>query len=211
MLPDVTNHISRALEVLSPMRAHILLCNIPDEDLDVIWGHAVRGRPEDMIVTHVIVPPAAIRPSVPMELGAVGSNEDDLTTKLTDILMTNAVLRMALQVGTDIRNVMENWDLLQVRRRPPCALVLARCPTTCRLCRVSQTQAAMMINGDLPGIPPKVKADVKAIRGLVQRLKGKQGRFRECRRSRRGCITAPCLPARVFRRTLQVGICLASG
>ena len=117
MVPDVANHIARAFEVISPMRAHILLSNVPDEDLDLIWGHPVRGRPEDMIVTHVIVPPACIRPSVPMELGAVGSNEDDLTTKLTDILMTNRVLWMALQSGSDFRNIMENWDLMQVRRR----------------------------------------------------------------------------------------------
>ncbi len=37
------------------------------------------GRPEDLVVTHIAVPPVAIRPSVEMD-GA--SNEDDITMKL---------------------------------------------------------------------------------------------------------------------------------
>jgi DNA-directed RNA polymerase beta' subunit len=37
------------------------------------------GRPEDLVVTHITVPPVAIRPSVEMD-GA--SNEDDITMKL---------------------------------------------------------------------------------------------------------------------------------
>lgn len=37
------------------------------------------GRPEHLIVTHMAVPPVAIRPSVEMD-GA--SNEDDITMKL---------------------------------------------------------------------------------------------------------------------------------
>jgi DNA-directed RNA polymerase III subunit RPC1 len=38
-------------------------------------------------------------------------------------------------------------------------------------------QVAQFINGDLPGLPPAVRKE-KPIRGLVQRMKGKQGRFR---------------------------------
>ena len=37
------------------------------------------GRPEHLIITHLAVPPVAIRPSVEMD-GA--SNEDDITMKL---------------------------------------------------------------------------------------------------------------------------------
>lgn len=49
---------------------------IPDEDCDVL---DIVGRPEHLIVTHMAVPPVAIRPSVEMD-GA--SNEDDITMKL---------------------------------------------------------------------------------------------------------------------------------
>lgn len=64
----------------------------------------------------------------------------------------NASLRVALSRPTPPRMIMENWDFLQV-------------------------QVASYINGDLPGLPPAMKPK-RPIRGLCQRLKGKQGRFR---------------------------------
>ena len=41
-------------------------------------------RPEHLIVTHLAVPPVCIRPSVEME--SAGSNEDDITMKLMQII-----------------------------------------------------------------------------------------------------------------------------
>ena len=41
-----------------------------------------------------------------------------------------------------------------------------------------QLQVAMYINSDLPGLPPGMQPPGKPLRGFVQRLKGKQGRFR---------------------------------
>ena len=58
-----------------------LLAAIPLDDLPLLWADEQRGRPEDLILTHLFVPPVAIRPSVPLEAGG-GSNEDDLTVKL---------------------------------------------------------------------------------------------------------------------------------
>ena len=40
-----------------------------------------------------------------------------------------------------------------------------------------QIQVALLINGESPGIPRQLMG-TKAVRGLCQRLKGKQGRFR---------------------------------
>lgn len=40
-----------------------------------------------------------------------------------------------------------------------------------------QVQVASFFNGELPGLPPAIKSK-RPIRGLSQRLKGKQGRFR---------------------------------
>ena len=39
-------------------------------------------------------------------------------------------------------------------------------------------QCAMLINSDLPGLPVTYQMPGKPMRGFVQRLKGKQGRFR---------------------------------
>ena len=67
------------MHALSP---HTLCAQaIPDCDLDLLWSDAANGRPENLILTHVLVPPVAVRPSVPMD-AAGGSNEDDLTIKL---------------------------------------------------------------------------------------------------------------------------------
>ena len=49
------------------------------------------GRPEDMILTRVSVPPLCIRPSVISDLKS-GTNEDDITMKLTEILFLNNVI-----------------------------------------------------------------------------------------------------------------------
>lgn len=129
-----------------------------------------------MIITHLAVPPVCIRPSVEME-SASGSNEDDLTMKLMQIIeartvlhtpsemiqalttgrclcvQVNNVLRQGIEKGLAINNLMENWDFLQL-------------------------QCALYINSETTGVPLAYQTPGKPLRGLVQRLKGKQGRFR---------------------------------
>jgi len=63
------------------------------------------------------------------------------------------VLRQGLEKGLAIMNFMEQWDFLQC-------------------------QCAMYINSELPGLPLNFQTPGKPLRGFVQRLKGKQGRFR---------------------------------
>ena len=116
--------------------------------------------PEHLIVTHLAVPPVCIRPSVEME--SAGSNEDDITMKLMQIIEVNNVLRQGLEKGLAITNLMENWDFLQL-------------------------QCALYINSELPGIPQAYQTPGKPLRGFVQRLKGKQGRFR-------GNLSGTCKP-----------------
>ena len=66
-------HATRRFDApLAPFAAAACLCLCPR------LCHP-SGRPEDLIVTHIAVPPVAIRPSVDMD-GA--SNEDDITMKL---------------------------------------------------------------------------------------------------------------------------------
>lgn len=109
------------------------------------------GHPESLILWTVPVPPVPIRPSVPQETGG-GSTEDDLTIKLQEIVEMNNALRLALHKGATMKMVGEDWDFLQI-------------------------QVALFINGETPGIPRQLLGN-KAVRGLCQRLKGKQGRFR---------------------------------
>ncbi len=138
-----------AMDDLNPLRVQGLFKAIPDEDCELL---DLAGRPEDLLVTAIPVPPVCIRPSVEMDAGA-GSNEDDLTVKLMQIVEVNNILRQGLEKGLPISNIAENWDFLQV-------------------------QCAVYINSDLPGVTSMYQVPGKPTRGFVQRLKGKQGRFR---------------------------------
>eukprot|EP01138_Halocafeteria_seosinensis_P010093 gb/GECG01010307.1/.p1 GENE.gb/GECG01010307.1/~~gb/GECG01010307.1/.p1 ORF type:complete len:1523 (+),score=185.46 gb/GECG01010307.1/:1-4569(+) len=149
--PDLSAQVKKLAETITPLHALELFQNIPDEDLNLIWISSETGRPENMILTKVLVPPVCIRPSVAMDSGA-GSNEDDLTVKLQGIIHINNALQTALEKGGKISLVQEEWDLLQV-------------------------QVAAFLHGELPGMSAAVRPK-KPIRGLCQRLKGKQGRFR---------------------------------
>lgn len=138
-------------ELLTPMRSYEIFLRITDEDCLLLWMQGNFGRPESLITWAVPVPPVPIRPSVPQDMGG-GSTEDDLTVKLQEIIEMNKALRMALDKGATMKMVAEDWEFLQI-------------------------QVALYINGETPGIPRQLLGS-KTLRGLCQRLKGKQGRFR---------------------------------
>jgi DNA-directed RNA polymerase III subunit RPC1 len=138
------------VEDLLPTRVLELFQHIPNDDCELLWIDPVVGRPENLILQNLLVPPVPIRPSVAMDVGG-GSNEDDLTVKLQEIMDVNVALELALSKGPQTRTIVEEWDFLQV-------------------------QVAQYINGEMPGMQRPMSA--KPMRGLCQRLKGKQGRFR---------------------------------
>eukprot|EP00977_Amphora_coffeiformis_P014298 scaffold3953_cov169-Amphora_coffeaeformis.AAC.19 len=154
--PEVAAALSSATQNLTedllPSRALELFRRMTEPDIQLLWMDPVAGgKPEDLILQTLLVPPVPIRPSVAMDVGG-GSNEDDLTVKLQEILDVNTALRLALShKGPPSKTIMEEWDFLQV-------------------------QVAQYMNGELPGL--QRQPGQKAIRGLCQRLKGKQGRFR---------------------------------
>jgi hypothetical protein len=64
--------------------------------------------------------------------GGGGSNEDDLTIKLQEIISMNNTLRLALTKGASTRMLMENWDFLQVRGCGVRAWGIGSCVCVCR-------------------------------------------------------------------------------
>eukprot|EP01041_Mallomonas_annulata_P003753 gene3753-7450_t len=150
--PELKFNTQKEIESVTPMRVYELFEMIIEEDLILLWMDGKYGRPENLIMWTIPVPPVPIRPSVPVDTGAGGSNEDDITVKLQEILDVNNALRLALDKGATMKMVIEDWEFLQI-------------------------QVAQLINGEVPGIP-RALAGPKPIRGLCQRLKGKQGRFR---------------------------------
>ncbi|KAL4255325.1 DNA-directed RNA polymerase subunit [Pleurotus pulmonarius] len=135
-------------EDMNPLKVLDLFRRISDEDCELLGLRPEFGRPEEFLWQYISVPPVCIRPSVAQD-GA--SNEDDLTVKLTEIVFTNALIKQGLVKGAPTAQFMEQWEFLQL-------------------------SVAMYINSELPGVPSQ--PGQKPIRGFVQRLKGKQGRFR---------------------------------
>ncbi len=43
------------------------------------------------------------------------SNEDDITTRLGDIVFACGLIRAALQKGTALQTIMEQWEYLQLQ------------------------------------------------------------------------------------------------
>lgn len=143
--------IKRAQEDLNPLIVKDLFERIHTEDVPFLMMNKGTGKPQDMIMTRLLVPPICIRPSVITDLKS-GTNEDDLTMKLTEIIFLNNVIEKHKASGAKAQMIMEDWDFLQL-------------------------QCALYINSEQSGIPFNMKPQ-KPTRGYVQRLKGKQGRFR---------------------------------
>ncbi|KAK9494529.1 hypothetical protein V1508DRAFT_437908 [Lipomyces doorenjongii] len=148
-IPDLEKFQKKAMDDLNPLKVLNLFKRILPSDCELLGMDPQEGRPEMFIWQFIPAPPVCIRPSVQQDNA---SNEDDLTVKLTDIVWTSSLIKSGLDKGMTIVNLMEQWDYLQ-------------------LC------VAMYINSDTPGTSGP-GAPAKPIRGLCQRLKGKQGRFR---------------------------------
>ncbi|KAI0473232.1 DNA-directed RNA polymerase III subunit RPC1 [Xylariaceae sp. FL0804] len=145
---DLDKHLRKAFEDLNPLRVLNLFKQISPTDCELLGLNPSEGRPEMFLWQYLPAPPVCIRPSVAQE-GA--SNEDDLTTRLGDIVFACGLIRAALQKGTALQTIMEQWEYLQL-------------------------QIAVYVNSDVPGL--QNSGITKTMRGVCQRLKGKQGRFR---------------------------------
>lgn len=153
------------------------------------------GHPKDMILTRIPVPPACIRPSVVSESSP---KENYLTTRLAEIILVvcwlwckfhpltpffllfpckwklnlawkyeksadnmkpiydsinqSNVIQKHRATGYSLEKIIEDWDYLQL-------------------------ECAVYVTSELPGIPQDILPN-NLSKGLVQRLKGKQERFR---------------------------------
>ncbi|XP_055374770.1 DNA-directed RNA polymerase III subunit RPC1 [Condylostylus longicornis] len=139
------------VEELNPLTVYELFKNIPKCDVPILGMTSEDADPLNLIVTRVFVPPVCIRPSVVSDVKA-GTTEDDLTMKQSEILLINDVILKHMNSGGKIELIQEDWDFLQLH-------------------------VALYFNSEISGIPLSM-VPKKSTRGIVQRLKGKQGRFR---------------------------------
>ncbi len=124
---------------------------IPTKDLEFFGYNPERIKPEWFVLTAMPVPPITIRPSITLESGI--KSEDDLTHKLVDIIRINMRLKDNIEAGAPQLIIEDLWDLLQYH-------------------------ATTYFDNNTAGVPPAKHRSGRALRTLVQRLKGKKGRFR---------------------------------
>jgi DNA-directed RNA polymerase III subunit RPC1 len=80
-ISQIVSAATPPMEDLLPTRVLELFQKISDDDCEILWIDPLIGRPENLVLQNLLVPPVPIRPSVAMDVGG-GSNEDDLTVKL---------------------------------------------------------------------------------------------------------------------------------
>jgi DNA-directed RNA polymerase subunit A' len=136
---------------LTPKEVRERLERVPDNDLQPLGIDPASCRPEWMVLMALPVPPVTVRPSITLESG--DRSEDDLTHKLVDVLRINQRLRENRDAGAPQLIVEDLWELLQYH-------------------------VTTYFDNQTSGIPPARHRSGRPLKTLVQRLKGKEGRFR---------------------------------
>jgi DNA-directed RNA polymerase subunit A' len=153
-------------EMLDPERIKAWLERIPD-DHAIALGFGPDNRPEWMIITYLPVPPVPDRPSIVLETGR--RSEDDLTHKLVDIIRINNDLKEKIEKGVPKATIFSTWMGLQYH-------------------------VATYMNNRLSGVPlSKHRSTNVLIKGILQRLSGKEGLFRYNLIGKRVNFTARCV------------------
>ncbi|AAR39345.1 NEQ503 [Nanoarchaeum equitans Kin4-M] len=134
---------------LTPLDVRQWLEKIPDEDAK-LFG-IINGRPEWLVLTVILVPPVTARPSIILETGE--RSEDDLTHKIADIVRINNRIEELLSYGAPEPILEENWEMLQYH-------------------------VATYFDNELPNVPKARHRSGRPLKGLLQRIKGKEGRLR---------------------------------
>jgi DNA-directed RNA polymerase subunit A' len=138
-------------EPLTPSMIRERMERIPDEDLELLGFNPRAARPEWMVLQVLPVPPVYVRPSITLESGI--RSEDDLTHKLVDIIRINQRLKENMEAGAPTLIIQDLSELLQYH-------------------------VTTYFNNEASGIPPARHRSGRALKTLLQRLKGKEGRFR---------------------------------
>ncbi|MFB6159246.1 MAG: DNA-directed RNA polymerase subunit A' [Candidatus Nanohalobium sp.] len=137
-------------EKLKPQDIQEWLEQIPDE---IAAKLGVEGcRPEDLILTHLPVPPVTMRPSITLETGE--RSEDDITHKLVDVIRINKRLQNNIEIEAPDFIIDDLHELLQYH-------------------------VATLFYNDMSSVPPARHRSGRSLKSLIERVQGKEGRFRQ--------------------------------
>jgi DNA-directed RNA polymerase subunit A' len=134
---------------LTPMEIRERFEKIPESDLKKVGIRG--GRPEWLVMTLFIVPPVTMRPSITLESGE--RSEDDLTHKLVDIVRISQSLKENMEIGAPDFIINDLWELVQYH-------------------------ISTYYDNELTGVPLARHRSGRPLKGIIQRLKAKEGRIR---------------------------------
>jgi DNA-directed RNA polymerase II subunit RPB1 len=100
-------------KVIAPSEVYTVFKKMVDSGLFFLGLSDAYARPEWMILTVLPVPPPPVRPSIAVDGGAMGS-EDDLTYKLGDIIKASVNVQRCESEGAPAHVITEFEQLLQV-------------------------------------------------------------------------------------------------
>ena len=128
-----------------------ILQKISDEDCITLGFNPKYARPEWFLISIVLVPPPHVRPTVSMSSSQ--KCEDDLTSKLNDIIKSNKALADEIEMNSEPHKIELAEALLQYN-------------------------VATFFNNKIPNQPQAVQRSGKPLKTISQRLIGKEGRVR---------------------------------
>lgn len=143
-------------EIISPLEVYSILEKISNEDAQILGINTLYSRPEWLMITTLCVPPPHVRPSVFMSSSQ--KCDDDLTTKLNEIVKTNIALRNAIEKNNQDQGTNEHY--------------------ISQLESLLQYNISTFIDNQHPGQPPSLQRSGKPLKTLRERLSGKDGRVR---------------------------------
>ncbi|KAA0185973.1 hypothetical protein HAZT_HAZT003284 [Hyalella azteca] len=150
--PDVSSQLpSNPVELIYPAEVLKLFNSMDPQDVCVLCMDEQYSHPRDLIITRLPVAPNCVRPSVFSDLKKPGSNEDDISNITALIIFLNNLVAHRGD-NTRIGNLYQAYEIMQLH-------------------------VALLINSEI-SLPPELNLARKSYVGFVQRLKGKQGRFR---------------------------------
>ena len=137
--------------MLTPEHVHNILKRITNIDCDILGFNHKYSRPDWMICTVLPVAPPSVRPSVRQDNNQRA--EDDLTSKIAEIVKHNRSLKKAIEKESDQKVINVMSGLLQYH-------------------------VATMVDNEIANCPQAANRGGRPLKVIRQRLKGKEGRLR---------------------------------
>ena len=144
----------------TPGEVRTILQTMRDEDCLLLGLNPKVSRPENFVLTVVVVPPPVVRPSVVISEGSKARGQDDLTAKYCDIIKANSQVKLVLEK--------------EAGSIPRIGLSLAAQQAVNDLA----FHVSTLMNNDLRGQRQSVQRSGLPTKSIMSRLKGKDGRIR---------------------------------